>query len=220
MKWFEKWSQSGSLTRAYYFQLIVLLALGIYGISAVRMLEKNFEKLFSQKLIPAMDISRMLELQFQNRFHLEEYLNSDNALDRQAYLYDIQRNNHSIDSLLDVYLSGAALMEKEETQDLKDFYRVHRSYLKEENYIIHLNETGDSKKAIARYRFESSLKFNQAVDPMKKFEEVELRLGKNILGEVKYLTQRISWILFSAMIMAILVAIWISLRVSRNYMEG
>ena len=220
MNWIDKWKPSGGLMKAYYFQLALLLALGIYGISAVRKLERKFEQLFSQKLIPAMDISRMLELQFQNRFHLEEFLTSENEQDKVSYLEDIHRNNHSIDSLLDVYLSGSASMESEETQDLKDFLRFHRSYRKEENFIVSLHSAGNYATAMARYRWESNLKFNQTVAPMKKFEEVELRLGKAILEEVKGEIRKISWILYSAMIVAILLAIWIGLRVSRRFMEN
>jgi len=216
MKLFQKWRASRSLITAYYFQLAVLLGLGIYGISAVKNLERQFDKLFSQKLIPAMDISRMLELQFQNRSHLEDYLNEDNL----SYLNDIHKNNLSIDSLLDVYLSGSTTLETEETADLRDFLRFHRRYRKEENLIISLHGTGNKEEAMGRYRFQSNIVFTQAVAPMKKFEEVEIRLGKEILGEVKTKARNISWILFSAMIAAVLLAIWIGLQVSRQLMEN
>lgn len=220
MNWFDKWRPGGSLVTAYFFQLSVLLAIGIYGISAVRKLEKKFDELFSQKLIPAMDISRMLELQFQNRFHLEEYLNSVNEKDRIDYLADIHKNNNLIDSLLNVYLSGSTMLGAEETQDLKDFFRFHRSYRKEENLIINLAGTGNGEQAIGRYRWESNFKFNQAVDPMKKFEAIEIKLGKVILEEVKEEARYISWILYAAMIAAILLAIWIGLRTSKQHMEN
>ena len=220
MNWIDKWRPSGSLVTAYFFQLAVLIAIGIYGISSVRKLERKFDELFSQKLIPAMDISRMLELQFQNRFHLEEHLNSVNEEDRLSYLNDINRNNRLIDSLLNVYLSGSTMLGTEETQDLKDFLRFHRSYRKEENLIISLAAAGNKEKAMGRYHWESSLKFNQAVDPMKKFEAIEIRLGKIILEEVKEEARYISWILYSAMIAAILLAIWIGLKVSKNHMEN
>jgi hypothetical protein len=100
MRWFNKWKSSRSLISAYFFQLAVLLALGIYGISAVKSLERKFDALFSRKLIPAMDISRMLELQFQNRFHLEEYLTGLSLEDQVELLNDMQKNNRAIDSLV------------------------------------------------------------------------------------------------------------------------
>lgn len=216
MKLFRKWRAYRSLITAYYFQLTVLLGLGIYGISAVKNLESAFDKLFSQKLIPAMDISRMLELQFQNRSHLEDYLNEDNP----NYLNDIHQNNLSIDSLLDVYLGGSTTLETEETADLRDFLRFHRRYRKEENLIINMHGMGDKEKALGRYHFQSKIVFTQAMAPMKKFEEVEVRLGKEILGEVKNKARNISWILFSAMIAAVLLAIWIGLQISRQHMEN
>jgi hypothetical protein len=209
-----------SLVIAYFLQLAVLMAIGIYGISAVRSLERKFDNLFSRKLIPAMDISRMLELQFQNRFHLEEYLTGLSLDDQVALLNEMHQNNRSIDSLVDVYLSGISNMDKEETEDLKEFQRAHHNYRKEENYIVNLHGSGNDSLAFARFKMEASIKFQQAVTPMKKFEQVEIRLGKAILEEVKAQAHFISWILFSAMIGAVLLAIWIGLKVSRQYMEN
>jgi hypothetical protein len=216
----NKWKSSRSLIIAYFFQLAVLMALGIYGISAVKSLERKFDTLFSRKLIPAMDISRMLELQFQNRFHLEEYLTGLSLDDQIALLNEMHHNNRSIDSLVDVYLSGFSNMDKEEMEDLKEFLRAHRNYQKEENYIVNLHGAGNDSLAFSRFKMEASIKFQQAVTPMKKFEQVEIRLGKAILEEVKAEARFISWILFSAMIGAVLLAIWIGLQVSRSYMEN
>jgi hypothetical protein len=220
MKWFDHWRPSRSIITAYYFQLGILLILGIYGISAVDTLRRDFDKIFSQKLIPAMDISRMLELQFQNRYHLEDFLNSNNQMDRLQYMNDIHHNNRSIDSLLDVYLSGSAVLPQEETKDLKDFSRFHRSYRKEENLIISLSGIGDSIQAKERFRFQSNFKFTQMVAPMEKFEEVELKLAKNILEEVKDEIRKISWVLYCAMIIAVMLAIWIGLRISKHHLEN
>lgn len=216
----KKLKSSRGLIIAYYIQLAVLISLGIYSISAVRSLERKFDNLFSRKLIPAMDISRMLELQFQNRFHLEEYLTGLSPDDQIALLNEMHLNNRSIDSLVDVYLSGFSNTEKEEIEDLKEFLRAHRNYRKEENYIVNLHGTGNDSLAFARFKMEASIKFQQAVTPMKKFEQVEIRLGKAILEEVKEETHFISWILFSAIIGAVLMAIWIGLQVSRKYMEN
>lgn len=220
MRWFNKWKSSRSLISAYFFQLAVLLALGIYGISAVKSLERKFDALFSRKLIPAMDISQMLELQFQNRFHLEEYLTQLSLEDQVELLNDMQKNNHAIDSLVDVYLSGFSNMDGEEIQDLKEFLQMHRNYRKEENYIINLHGAGNDSLAAARYRWESSIKFQQAVTPMKKFEQVEIKLSKAILEEVKAEASIISWVLFAVMIVAVLLAIWLGLRISRQYLEN
>jgi hypothetical protein len=121
---------------------------------------------------------------------------------------------------VDVYLSGFSNMDKEEMEDLKEFLRAHRNYQKEENYIVNLHGSGNDSLAFARFKMEASIKFQQAVTPMKKFEQVEIRLGKAILEEVKAEARFISWILFSAMIGAVLLAIWIGLQVSRSYMEN
>lgn len=217
---FSKWKSSRSLITAYFIQLAVLMALGIYGISAVKSLERKFDNLFSRKLIPAMDISRMLELQYQNRFHLEEYLTGLSLEDQVNLLNDMHRNNRSIDSLVDVYLGGFSNMDREEVLDLKEFLLMHRNYRKEENYIINLHGSGNDSLAMARYRWESSIKFQQAVAPMKKFEQVEIRLGQAILAEVKDEATLISWVLFSAIIGAVLLAVWIGLQVSRKYLES
>ena len=220
MRWFNKWKSSRSLISAYFFQLAVLLALGIYGMSAVKSLERKFDALFSRKLIPAMDISRMLELQFQNRFHLEEYLTGLSLEDQVEVLNDMQKNNRAIDSLVDVYLSGFSNMDREEILDLKEFLLMHRNYRKEENYIINLHGAGNDSLAEARYRWESSIKFQQAVTPMKKFEQVEIKLSQAILEEVKAEARIISWVLFAVMIAAVLLAIWLGLRISRQYLEN
>jgi hypothetical protein len=220
MRWLYNRKAVQNLIAAYYIQLALLMGFGIYGISAVNTLERKFNALFSKKLIPAMDISHLLELQFQNRFHLEEYL-TGLSLESQVQLLDeMHRNNRTIDSLLGAYIGNFSGMETEEVRDLKEFLLAHRNYRKEENYILNLHGAGNEQQAISRFRMEASIKFQQAVAPMKKFEEVEVRLGRQILEEVKEKAQTISWILFAAMICAIMLAIWIGLRVSRNYLES
>ncbi len=220
MRWIQNRRTALNLISAYYFQLAVLLGLGIYGISAVNKLVRQFDDLFGQKLIPAMDISHVLELQYQNRFHLEEFLTGLSLENQVQLLDDIRRNNAEIDSLVNHYIASASFMEKEEIQDLKDFAKAHQTYRKEENYIVNLHGTGHGAEAAERFKLESTIKFQNAVRPMKKFEAVELELGKKIFERVKSQVKVINWVLYMCMAFAILIAIAVGLNLSRHFMEN
>jgi len=220
MRWIKTKKSAINLISAYYFQLALLLCVGVYGISAVNKLVKQFDELFGQKLIPAMDISHVLELQYQNRFHLEEFLTGLSLESQVELLDDIHRNNVEIDSLVNLYITSASYMEKEEIQDLKDFAKAQKAYRKEENYIVNLHGTGHGTVAAARFRLESSIKFQEAVKPMKKFEAVEMKLGKKIFERVKSQVATINWVLYIAMSFAILIAIALGLNVGRQFMEN
>lgn len=181
---------------------------------------KQFDDLFAKKLIPAMDISRVLELQYQNRFHLEEFLTGMSLENQVQLLEDIHQNNKAIDSLVSMYISSSSYMEPEERNDLKEFAKAQKAYRKEENYIINLHGTGHGSTAAARFKFESNIKFQAAVRPMKKFEAVEIKLGKRILEKVKSQVNTINWVLYASMCFAVLLSIAIGIAIGRSAMEN
>lgn len=208
-----------NLAIAFYMQVALVIALGVYCISAVNHMVRQFDELFGKKLIPAMDISHVLELQFQNRFHLEEFLTGLSLHNQVELLDDIHRNNAEIDSLVNLYITSSSYMEPEEKNDLIEFARAHKIYRKEENYIINLYGTGHGSVASARFKLESNIKFQNAVKPMKKFEAAELKLGKRILERVREQSNIINWILYASMAFALVIAIIVGLRLSRQYVD-
>jgi hypothetical protein len=220
MRWIKTRKAAINLITAYYFQLALLLGLGIFCISAVNKLVKQFDDLFGKKLIPAMDISHVLELQYQNRFHLEEFLTGLSLENQVDLLDDIHRNNLEIDSLVNYYISSSSYMEPEERKDLKDFAKAQKAYKKEENYIVNLHGTGHGSVAAARFKLESNIKFQDAVKPMKKFEDAELKLGKRIFERVKSQATVINWVLYISMAFGVLLAISLGLNLSRHFMEN
>ena len=220
MRWIKTRKIAINLISAYYFQLALLLGVGIYGISAVNKLVRQFDDLFGKKLIPAMDISHVLELQYQNRFHLEEFLTGLSLENQVQLLDDIHRNNAEMDSLVNLYITSSSYMEREELQDLKDFAKAQKTYKKEENYIINLHGSGHGSVAESRFKIESNIKFQDVVKPMKKFEAEEVRLGKKIFERVKDQVSTINWVLYISMSFAILIAITIGLNLGRQFMEN
>jgi hypothetical protein len=220
VRWIKTRKIAINLISAYYFQLALLLGVGIYGISAVNKLVRQFDDLFGKKLIPAMDISHVLELQYQNRFHLEEFLTGLSLENQVQLLDDIHRNNAEMDSLVNLYITSSSYMEREELQDLKDFAKAQKTYKKEENYIINLHGTGHGSVAASRFKIESNIKFQDVVKPMKKFEAEEVRLGKKIFERVKEQVSTINWVLYISMSFAILIAITIGLNLGRQFMEN
>jgi len=220
VRWIKTRKTAINLISAYYFQLALLLGVGIYGISAVNKLVRQFDDLFGKKLIPAMDISHVLELQYQNRFHLEEFLTGLSLENQVQLLDDIHRNNTEIDSVVNLYITSSSYMEVAELQDLKEFAKAQKAYKKEENYIINLHGSGHGSVAASRFKIESNIKFQDAVKPMKKFEDEELRLGKKIYERVKDQVSTINWVLYISMSFAILLAITIGLNLGRQFMEN
>lgn len=196
------------------------MGVGIYGVTAVNKLNRQFDDLFGRKLIPAMDISRVLELQFQNRFHLEEFLTGLSLENQDQLLEDIKKNNHEIDSLVNLYITSSSYMEVEEKQALKEFAKAHKSYKKEENYIIVLHATGHGSVASARFKTESNIKFQNTVKPMKKFEASEISLGRKIFDRVKDQVLTINWVLYITMSFALIVAVVIGINLGRQFMEN
>ncbi len=220
MRWLKKKKSKINLIAAYYFQLALLLGIGIYGITGVNKIQKQFTELFSKKLIPAMDVSRILELQYQNRFHLEEFLTGLSLENQIQLLDDIKRNNNEIDSLTSLYITSSSYMEEEERKDLKEFAKAHKTYRKEEGYIINLHGTGHGTVAANRFKLESSIKFQNAVRPMKKFEAVELSLGKKINERVKEQVNAMNWVLYAVMAIAVLGSITLGLNLGKMFMEN
>lgn len=220
MRWLKSKKARVNLIAVYYFQLILLLGIGIYSLSGVNKIQKQFSELFSKKLIPAMDISRVLELQYQNRFHLEEFLTGLSLENQIQLLDDIRRNNNEIDSLTNLYITSSSSMESIEREDLKEFVKAHKAYRKEEGYIINLHGAGHGSVAANRFKLESSIKFQNAVRPMKKFEAIELSLGKKINERVKGQVNAMNWVLYSVMALAVLGSIALGLNLGKMYMEN
>lgn len=220
MRWIKSPKTALNLISAYYFQLAILIGVGVYGITAVNKLKKQFDDLFGRKLIPAMDISRVLELQYQNRFHLEEFLSGLSIENQVELMDDIRRNNQEIDSLVSLYTASSTYMEEEERKDLKDFHKAHNNYKKEENYIMSLHGTGHKDEAEARFKLESNIKFQNAVKPMKKFELAEVELGRKIFERVKGQVSTINWVMYITMTFALVVSIIMGIHLGRHYMEN
>jgi hypothetical protein len=219
MRWFRSNKDARKILRIFLTLFFLLIGVGIFSISGVKQISIQFRKLFQQRLIPALDMARLVELQYQNRFHLEEHItgvSNENYLELER---DMAINNHKMDSILKRYTTSSYIMDPREAKDLKSFVKAHKRYLSLEDSILILSKRGEKQKARELFTQRSYSLFQNNIRPLIMLEDDQADLGRNLYYEAQKQVDRIYVWLYVVMGVAVGWAVVMGIVVGKAAMD-
>jgi len=219
MRWFKSNKDARKIVQIFLTLFFLLIGVGIFSITGVKQISVQFRKLFQQRLIPALDMARLVELQYQNRFHLEEHLTGVSIENYGQLESDIAVNNHKMDSVLKKYTTSSYIMDPREAKDLKTFVKAHKRYLALEDSILHYSKRGDKEKARDLFTRRSYTLFQNNIRPLVMLEDDQADLGRNLYYEAQKQVDRIYVWLYVVMGVAVAWAVVMGIVIGKATMD-
>jgi len=219
MRWFKSNKEARKIVQIFLTLFFLLIGLGIFSISGVKQVSVQFRKLFLQRLIPALDMAHLVELQYQNRFHLEEHITGVSIENYWQLESFITVNNHKMDSILSKYTTSSYIMDPKEAMDLKNFVKAHKRYLALEDSILFLSKSGLKDNARLMFTRRSYSLFQNNIRPLVLLEEDQADLGRSLYFEAQKQVDRIYVWLYVVMGIAVAWAIVMGIVIGKATMD-
>lgn len=218
MRWFP--SNKAAKKVIYCFTGIILLffTTSLISLSGFNKVSLRFMSMYNDRLVPSMDLSHMIELQYKNRFLLEDAVSGLSGKTTEGLIREITVNNQVIDSVLNRYISGHKF-ENQERQDLKDYNRNVQQYRRVERQIMQLLHGGDRVMAARLFTSQSYSAFDKAIVPLARLEDDQVVFGREQYEEIERLSARIQVVLLIFMGIAVITAITLGLVISHEYIN-
>ncbi|SFC18385.1 Four helix bundle sensory module for signal transduction [Flexibacter flexilis DSM 6793] len=196
--------------------MLITGAMGSFGIYKTN---DSFREMYERRLVPAMDISHIIEKQYQNRFHLEEHISGISIENYTELENDIAQNNAQVDSMINHYADGGNVLDAVEAQELKKYRNAIRSYRLLEKEILQLSRQNQKQIAAELFTKKTYPAFQAAVRPMERLEDDQVLLGKQLYQKTETSVSNIRTGLFVAIAVGLVVGIVLALVVSREYIS-
>lgn len=218
MRWHFTAQTGRRIIWSFVSVLILLLIVGIIGISGVNRLSSRFHTLIEDRLEPEIDISLILEKMYQNRLALEELVTQFGIETSEELESDIRRNNAGIDSLIGKY--ATTLMVPDEVRSLRNYRKEIRDYRALENEIIRAYRSENPEIAQGLFTERSFVAFQRAVRPIERLSATQATVGRQLFEEAEATVQAVKISLYVAMSIAIIIAVVLGILISYSTLDG
>jgi len=210
---------SGRIFIAFASLIVILIALGLISIFSINSLTKDLKHMYRTGVVPEHDGARLLELQYENRYRLEEYISGLSHDLLPQIKSELDKNSQIMDSLGSYHLS-ADYFEPEKKVILKEFLRHHAAYKKIESQVVNLGVNHDYESAKKVFLGEGYTEFRKSIKALDLLEDSELNQGGLQLQETVAYANNLRVIEFVTIIAAIVIAVIIGTAVGRNLIEN
>lgn len=218
MGWIDYRDKGRQVVIGITILVALLLILGGVAINGLKRLGEDSSSLYQKELIPALDMSHILENLYQNRVFLEEHIIGVTKETSAALEARIQRNSNQIDSIVQKYFD-ISVVGKEDRLIMQDFNNAIHKYRTVENQILKLSRQGEKEIAEQIYEDESYVLFQKSVEPILFYSNKSLQEGKRLYLDAVEVSENMRLILYICMSLAIIDAIVIGIIMSRAYLD-
>ncbi|PRY15613.1 chemoreceptor-like protein with four helix bundle sensory module [Pontibacter ummariensis] len=161
--------------------LIIVLANWFVSYS-MQQIGTQFQSVYEDRLVPALDISAMLERYYQNRMFLEEHLLSGS--EEQTKLEERIANNHQeVDSLLAKF--ETTYLTNQESIDLREFKKASSNLEEVQLEIISLSKNGDKAAATGLFKTKGLKAFQDLLDPLHDLSLLQEQVGHELYASAE-----------------------------------
>ena len=199
--------QKIALALCAVFTIIVLANWWVsYSMTQV---SNQFESVYQDRLVPALDIAAMQERYYQNRMLLEGHLHLKDAVQQQRVEASLQQHIQEIDSLSAKY--EATYLTSQESKDLQQYKQAVKRLTAAQRQVIDLSRAGNKDEAARIYEAVVVPAFNDLLMPMHALSKLQQDVGHELyaaserqLNSMKMLS---SLVVACAVILALLVGV-------------
>lgn len=219
MALFDSNKTARRIINSFILVVALMLLMGAIGTIGLNNITVSFRKMYQRRLVPAMDISHIIEKQYQNRFHLEEHISGISIENYTQLENDIRKNNIQVDSIIGHYADGANILDHQEAVELKQYRVAIRAYRNLESIILELSRNNNKTEATRLFTSQSYPSFQAAIRPMEHLEDDQVAFGKQLYQETEEISNNIRAALYVCIAVALVVAIALAVIVSREYIS-
>lgn len=187
--------------------LVIVLANWFVNYS-MKQISHHFHSVYEDRLVPALDISAIVERSYENHLLLEEHILATDRVTKVGLHEQIDRNQRQIDSIL-VKFEGTYLT-PDERQSLDNYKQARQNLLVVQNDI--LSKSGRLNTSLAKNSFNTSgnASFQLLLIPLHDLSKIQGTIGHELLNsaerQMNFIKMLTTLVIAMAVIIALLVA--------------
>jgi len=188
------------MKRPFFFQQKIKTALVLGGVMAliigstflvrrsVDAIGQSFASIYSDRLIPAVELLYLNENLYSKRLVLERHLLANSGQDAEQVRNALRTHDRRIDSLLTEFQKS--YLTRLEVDELKTFQQSAAAYSQLEQRILDLNRQQDPKAGSALFIGEGGAAFQRTIKGLNDLVSLQTNVGQELLkqsrGEVTH----------------------------------
>ncbi|MEJ8802288.1 MCP four helix bundle domain-containing protein [Pontibacter sp. H249] len=208
MNWSINLRQRDKIALALGIIFLVIVLANWFMSYSMKQISGQFKSVYEDRLVPALDISAIVERSYENHLLLEEHILAAEAGVKEKLASQISQNQHEIDSILVKF--EATYLTKEEYKDLQN-YKVARQDLLEVQQAI-LKQSGDLNTREAREKFTTAgnTTFQLLLNPLHDLSKVQETVGHDLLDSAERQMNAIKILSTLVIAMAVIIALLVA----------
>ncbi|WP_276495816.1 MCP four helix bundle domain-containing protein [Pontibacter litorisediminis] len=204
MSWSFKLGNRNRIALALGFVFLIIMAANWFVSYSMTKVNAQFESVYADRLVPALDISTMQERYYQNRLLLEEHLLTASVEEEQRIMAEIEQNEADLDSLLGKF--QATYLTTQESQDLQDYLQAGRDYSKTQQTILVMSHTGDKAAALDMFRREGMAAFQELLRPLHALSKLQEQVGHELYEDAERQMKSLKVLSYMVIALAVILA--------------
>jgi len=176
MNWAFNIQEKTKISLGFSFILIMVLIINWFLSYNIKIISSEFKSIYEDRLIPAVDISNILEKNFENRFYLEKHILSNNNY------YDLEKkilkNFLEMDFLIKKF--EKTFLVNEESLHLDLYKKKIKLQKKTEEEIMKLSKENNKKEAINLFQSKSNKEFLETIKEIHNLIMIQEKVGKDL----------------------------------------
>jgi len=171
-------AQRKKITLAFGAVFLIIVLANWFVSYSMQQVGGHFRSVYQDRLVPALDISAMLERYYQNRMLLEEHILLQEPHEQQRLEKQISRNLVQIDSLNAKF--EATYLTRQEGQDLKSYKAAITRLTRVQAHILELSRRGEATAALTLYRSQGQEAFLALLKPLHALNQLQEEVGQQL----------------------------------------
>ena len=216
MDWTIGLRQRDKISLALGFIFAVIVLSNWFMSYSMKLIGHQFKSVYEDRLVPALDISAIVERSYQNHLLLEQHILETDTL-RKCRLGDkIITNQQQIDSIL-VKFEGT-LLTGAERQSLENYKQARQKLLAVQKVILSQSGNQNTNAAKVSYNTAGSASFQHLLTPLHELSKIQGTVGHELLDSAEHQMNLIKVLSTLIIAMAVIIALLVAtlLQTSRK----
>lgn len=216
MSWNFRIKQPDKIALALGAVFLVIVLANWFVSYSMNRIGGQFKSVYEDRLVPALDISMMLEHYYQNRLLLEEHVLATQPRQQDSLQQLMQANNQALDSLLVKY--ETTYLTTQESQALAKYKTAFRNLSGVQQEILHHSRNSGKATATELFATEGKNAFLDLLEPLHTLSRLQQEVGHELYASAERQVQALKVLSYLVMGMAVLIALLIAtlLQTSRK----
>ncbi|WP_226390283.1 MCP four helix bundle domain-containing protein [Penaeicola halotolerans] len=218
MHWFYKNKHKSKLSALFVGLVVLVMLVGIIGLSTVGKLSDSFKTLYDDRLVPERNVAKMMELFYETEIGLESFVYSNaDVVSPELVQRAIAKRKTDL-NLLIAELAETYLVDDEKLylQQFKDSYAAYKEVEKE---IIRLKMEGKGEEAEKMLQQKGQESLHSVISHLQELMNIQLEVGKTLYTDVENITGNVKVLFLVIMGIALVSVIIVGLYLTFYYYE-